>query len=72
MILRVDGHTDRLPIKTPQFPSNWQLSSAHAISVVKYMIEKGIQAHHLVAAGFGNISPWMQKQIEKVWAKIAV
>src|SRR5207244_12787031 len=35
-VLRVDGHTDRRPISTPQFPSNWELSTARAISVVKY------------------------------------
>lgn len=56
-ILRVDGHTDHLPIKTSQFPSNWELSSARAIAVVKYMTEKGIDAHHLVAAGFGEHQP---------------
>ena len=56
-VLRVDGHTDQLPIKTSQFPSNWELSSARAISVVKYMTDKGIDAHHLVAAGFGQYHP---------------
>ncbi len=56
-ILRVDGHTDQLPIKTSQFPSNWELSSARAISVVRYLISQGINARNLVAAGFGEFQP---------------
>jgi len=60
-ILRVDGHTDTLPIKRPQFPSNWELSSARAISVVRYLISQGIDPHNLVAAGFGEFHPLEQK-----------
>lgn len=60
-VLRVDGHTDQLPIKTTQFPSNWELSTARAISVVKYMVEKGVDANRLVAAGFGEHQPLNQK-----------
>jgi chemotaxis protein MotB len=56
-VLRVDGHTDARPIATPQFPSNWALSSARAISVVQYLIAKGISPQHLVAAGFGEYQP---------------
>ena len=56
-IVRIDGHTDARPISTPQFPSNWQLSSARATSVVQYMISKGISPQHLVAAGFGEFQP---------------
>jgi len=55
-VLRVDGHTDRRPIRKA-FPSNWELSSARAISIVKYMIREGIPADHLVAAGFGQYHP---------------
>ncbi len=55
-ILRVDGHTDNLPIRT-KFPSNWELSSARAISVVKYLIAEGIPSQRLVAAGFGEFQP---------------
>lgn len=55
-VLRVDGHTDRRPIRKA-FPSNWELSSARAISIVKYLIGKGIPAEHLVAAGFGQYHP---------------
>jgi chemotaxis protein MotB len=56
-VLRIDGHTDSRPINTPQFPSNWELSSARAISVAKYLITQGVAARHLVPAGFGEFSP---------------
>ncbi|PKQ05677.1 MAG: hypothetical protein CVT72_08930, partial [Alphaproteobacteria bacterium HGW-Alphaproteobacteria-11] len=50
-VLRVDGHTDANPIATPQFPSNWYLSSARAIAVVDYLVAQGVPARNLVAAG---------------------
>ena len=56
-VLRVDGHTDRIPIHTPEFPSNWELSTARAISVVRFLIERGIAADHLAATGFGEFQP---------------
>lgn len=56
-VLRIDGHTDRVPIRTPQFPSNWELSTARAISVVKFMIDAGIPANRLAATGFGEFQP---------------
>jgi len=56
-VLRVDGHTDRIPIKNLKFASNWELSSARAISVVKYLISQGVPAKRLVAAGFGEFQP---------------
>lgn len=56
-VLRVDGHTDRIPIKTASFPSNWELSTARAISVVKFLISEGIPARNLAAAGFGEFRP---------------
>src|SRR5579862_5995915 len=56
-VLRVDGHTDKRPIATTQFPSNWELSAARAISVVNFLIAQGIPADHLVAAGFGEYQP---------------
>ena len=56
-VLRIDGHTDSRPISTPQFPSNWELSAARAISVAKYLVEQGISPNRLVAAGFGEFSP---------------
>ena len=56
-ILRVDGHTDRVPIATARFPSNWELSTARAISVVKFLIDAGIPAERLAATGFGEYQP---------------
>ncbi|CUW46201.1 peptidoglycan -binding protein [Novacetimonas hansenii] len=55
-ILRVDGHADRLPIHTA-FPSNWELSSARAITVVKMLIADGISPRHLAATGFADFQP---------------
>jgi len=56
-ILRVDGHTDSDPIATPQFPSNWELSTARALSVVKALIDAGIPPKRLAATGFGEHYP---------------
>lgn len=56
-VLRVDGHTDRVPIKTERYPSNWELSAARAISVVKSLVAEGLPPNRLVAAGFGEFQP---------------
>ncbi len=56
-ILRVDGHTDKRPIQSAQFPSNWQLSTARAVAVVQYLISKGVDPQRLAAAGFGEFQP---------------
>jgi chemotaxis protein MotB len=56
-VLRVDGHTDADPIQSAQFKSNWELSTARAIAVVKFLIAQGVQPRHLVAAGFGEFQP---------------
>ncbi len=56
-VLRVDGHTDAIPIKTAKFPSNWELSSARAIAVVKFLVEQGVPANRLAATGFGEFQP---------------
>lgn len=56
-VLRVDGHTDKRPISTTQFPSNWELSTARATAVVKYLVQQGIPASRLAAAGFGEFQP---------------
>lgn len=56
-VLRVDGHSDALPIRTEEFPTNWHLSSARAIAVVRYLIAKRVSARRLVAAGFGAHHP---------------
>ena len=49
--IEVEGHTDDIPIHTPQFPSNWELSSARASSVVRLFIEHGVAAMRLTAVG---------------------
>lgn len=56
-ILRIDGHTDSDPISTARYPSNWELSTDRAISVVKHLIGAGLPANRLVAAGFGQYRP---------------
>ncbi|MBY0501300.1 MAG: peptidoglycan -binding protein [Alphaproteobacteria bacterium] len=56
-VLRIDGHTDNIPIHTDKFDSNWELSAARAISVIKFLIKEGIRPEHLAAAGFGEFYP---------------
>ncbi|MBU6506587.1 MAG: peptidoglycan -binding protein [Alphaproteobacteria bacterium] len=56
-VLEIDGHTDARPIHTAEFPSNWELSSARAQSVVRFLIAQGIPPNRLVAAGFGQYTP---------------
>ncbi|HEY2532740.1 MAG TPA: peptidoglycan -binding protein [Xanthobacteraceae bacterium] len=57
-VLRVDGHTDIRPVAaTSPFRSNWDLSAARAISVVQYLISKGVPPPRLAAAGFGEFQP---------------
>ena len=68
-VLRVDGHTDRVPIVTDRFPSNWELSTARAVSIVKYMITQGIPADHLSANGFGQYQPVDAKDSPEAYAK---
>ncbi len=53
-ILRVDGHTDRVPISTSAYVSNWELSTARAINVVKYLSRLGLAPGRLAATGFGE------------------
>jgi chemotaxis protein MotB len=58
--IEIEGHTDNLPIATPRYPSNWELSSARASSVVRLLIGRGVASVRLVAVGYAdtrNISP---------------
>ncbi len=55
--VRVEGFTDNVPIHTPRYPSNWELSSARAAAVVQLFVEEGIDAGRLVAAGYGEFQP---------------
>lgn len=56
-VLRIDGHTDKRPIHSDQFPSNWELSTARATAIVKQLVVQGIQPRHLSANGFGQFQP---------------
>ncbi|MDX2093675.1 MAG: OmpA family protein [Kofleriaceae bacterium] len=53
----VAGHTDDVPIKTSQFPSNWELSTGRAVEVVRFLISKGMSGKVLAAAGFAEFDP---------------
>jgi chemotaxis protein MotB len=62
---QVEGHTDNLPIKTAQFPSNWELAAARALGVVKAMAEAGMDSKTLSAASFGEFHPAADNSTEK-------
>jgi chemotaxis protein MotB len=68
-ILRVDGHTDQLPIHTLRFPSNWELSTARAVSVVRYLAEQGIPPERMAAVGFGEFHPVDPGQSEAAYQR---
>jgi len=56
--IRVDGHTDSTPIDSPRYPTNWELSSARALAVARYLTETdAVRADRLMAAGFGEFRP---------------
>ncbi len=63
-VLRVDGHTDNVPIHNELYSSNWQLSANRAIAVVQYLIEQGVPPRYLVAAGFGQHQPIDKRNTE--------
>jgi len=56
-VLRVDGHTDRRAINNAQYPSNWELSTARALTVVRFLIGQGVPPYRLAATGFGEFQP---------------
>ncbi len=68
-ILRVDGHTDNRPIRSPQFASNWHLSAARAIAVVEYLVTKGIPADRIAATGFGEYQPLDVANTDDAWRR---
>jgi chemotaxis protein MotB len=55
--IRVEGHTDDVPINTPEFPSNWELSTARAVNVLRYFLKKKIPSERLAAIGFSQYHP---------------
>src|SRR5215510_2108410 len=68
-VLRVDGHTDIRPIAGATFRNNWDLSAARAISVVQYLIGKGVLPQHLVAAGFGEFQPIVPDRTDEAFSR---
>lgn len=56
-VLQIDGHTDKNPINSPVFPSNWELSFGRALSVLRVFSAEGVPSKRLVAAGFGEFRP---------------
>jgi chemotaxis protein MotB len=68
-VLRVDGHTDPQPVKGGSFASNWELSVARAITVVKLLIADGVAPEHLAATGFGEYQPFAQGDTPEAYAK---
>jgi chemotaxis protein MotB len=55
--IKVEGHTDNIPVTSAQFPSNWELSAARAVSVVHLLVSDGIEPARLSAVGFGEFRP---------------
>jgi chemotaxis protein MotB len=68
-VLRVDGHTDVRSINSLQFKNNWELSVARAISVVQYLVGKGVSPQRLVAAGFGEFQPIDADKTEEAYSR---
>ena len=63
--IQVEGHTDNMPIKTAEFPSNWQLSAARAASVVGLFIAQGINPKQLAVIGYGEYRPIADNQTQE-------
>ncbi len=68
-VLRVDGHTDRRPIRTSDFPSNWELSTARALAIVRLLIDEGVAPRRLIAAGFGEFRPIDSGNTPEAWQR---
>lgn len=68
-VLRIDGHTDKRPINTSQFPSNWELSAARAISVARYLTDQGVPPGRLMTAGFGEFQPIVNRDDDQAYRK---
>lgn len=67
--IRVEGHTDNLPIKGGVYPSNWELSSARASDAVKFMIAKGIDPKNIAAVGYADTHPLVENDTKENRAK---
>jgi chemotaxis protein MotB len=67
--LQINGHTDARPISKAEFPSNWELSTARASSVVKYLVSRGVPPDRLVAAGYAEFQPVDPGTTEEAYGK---
>jgi len=56
-LILVEGHTDNVPISTPQFPSNWELSSARSAAVVRLLESKGVDPYRMSVSGHNHYQP---------------
>lgn len=68
-VLQVDGHTDRRPISNARFPSNWELSTARALAIVKFLRAQGIPPQRLSATGYGEFHPLDDGSSEQAYAR---
>lgn len=68
-VLQVNGHTDRRPIATARFPSNWELSTARALAIVKFLRSQGIPPERLAATGYGEFHPLDARATEEAYAR---
>ena len=68
-IVRIDGHTDRRPISSEKFPSNWELSTARALAIVRFLISEDVAANRLAATGFGEFHPLDTAKTAEAYAK---
>lgn len=68
-VLRIDGHTDRRPIRNSEFRSNWELSTERALSIVRLLIAEGVPPKRLLAAGFGEYRPIDPRDTPEAWQK---
>ncbi len=68
-ILRVDGHTDKRPISTAEFKSNWELSAARAITVARHLIDAGVPPERIAATGFGEFHPLDEGETEDAYRR---
>ena len=68
-IVRIDGHTDKRSINTKEYPSNWELSTARALAIVRYMVAQDVPAKRLAATGFGEFHPLDDEPTEEAYTK---
>lgn len=68
-VLRVDGHTDKRPMTSGRYPSNWELSTARAITVVRTLAASGVPKDRLAAAGFGEFQPIDSADTDAAYAR---